>query len=167
VLVTRRGRPVARLSAAESRDPLTELAERGLVRLPQGQRSARQALEDGSELASELWSTSHPAAASMLVHPEGRAALAAARRNGRLGKREHARALAGFEDLVSDLALIGVDEPLARSAGDLAEEFELRGCDAVHLATALALGKSAVTLVTWDGDLADAAVEARLPISPA
>jgi prevent-host-death family protein len=35
VLVTRRGRPVARPSGAESRDPLAELAERGLVRLPQ------------------------------------------------------------------------------------------------------------------------------------
>lgn len=42
VLVTRRGRPVARLSAAESRDPLAELAERGLVRMPKTQRSARR-----------------------------------------------------------------------------------------------------------------------------
>jgi predicted nucleic acid-binding protein len=103
----------------------------------------------------------------MLVYPEGRAALAAARRNGRLGKNEHARALADFEELVSDLALIGVDEPLARSAGALAEEFELRGYDAVHLATARALGKNAVILVTWDGDLAEAAIEAGLPIAPA
>jgi predicted nucleic acid-binding protein len=103
----------------------------------------------------------------MLAYPEGRAALAAARRSGRLGKREHARALTDFEDVVSDLALIGVDEPLARNAGALAEEFQLRGYDAVHLATALTLGENAVTLVTWDGDLADAAVEAGLPISPA
>jgi len=114
-----------------------------------------------------LWSTSHPAAASMLVYPEGRAALAAARRNGRLGKSEHARALEDFEELVSDLALIGVDEPLARSAGSLAEEFELRGYDAVHLATALALGEDVAALVTWDGDLAEAAIEAGLPIAPA
>lgn len=102
----------------------------------------------------------------MLVYPEGRAALAAARRGGRLEKKDHTRALADFEDVVSDLALIGVDEPLARRAGALAEEFELRGYDAVHLATALTLGENAVTLVTWDGDLADAAVEAGLPISP-
>ena len=103
----------------------------------------------------------------MLIYPEGRAALAAARHSGRLGTREHARALADFEGLVSDLALIGVDEPLARSAGALAEEFELRGYDAVHLATALALGENAVTLVTWDGDLAEAALEAGLPTAPA
>ena len=117
-------------------------------------------------MASELWSTSHAAAASMLVYPEGRAALAAARRSGRLGEREHDHALADFEDLVSDLALIGVDEPLARSAGTLAEDFELRGYDAVHLATALALGENVVALVTWDGALAEAAIEAGLPIAP-
>jgi uncharacterized protein len=103
----------------------------------------------------------------LLAYPEGRAALAAARRDGRLEKKDHARALADFEDVVSDLALIGVDEPLARRAGASAEEFELRGYDAVHLATALTLGENAVTLVTWDGDLADAAGEAGLPISPA
>ncbi len=103
----------------------------------------------------------------MLVYPEGRAALAAARRSGRLRKKDHARALADFEDVVSDLSLIGVDEPLVRRAGALAEELELRGYGAVHLATALALGKSAVTLVTWDGDLAEAALEAGLPVAPA
>ena len=103
----------------------------------------------------------------MLVYPEGRAALAAARRSGRLGKKDHARSLADFEDVVSDLSLIGVDEPLARSAGALAEEFKLRGHDAVHLATALALGENDITLVTWDRDLADAALEAGLPVAPA
>lgn len=103
----------------------------------------------------------------MLAYPEGRAALAAALRDGRLEKKDHVRAVADFEDVVSDLTLIGVDEPLARSAGTVAEEFELRGYDAVHLATALTLGENAVTLITWDGDLADAAVEAGLPIAPA
>jgi uncharacterized protein len=103
----------------------------------------------------------------MLVYPEGRAALAAARRGGRLGEKDHARALADFEDLVSDLALIGVDELLARSAGALAEEFELRGYDAVHMATALTLGEDVTALVTWDGDLAEAGIKAGLPIAPA
>jgi predicted nucleic acid-binding protein len=103
----------------------------------------------------------------MLVYPEGRAALAAARRSDRLGKKGHARALADFEALVSELALIGVDESLARSAGALAEEFELRGYDAMHLSTALALGEDVAALVTWDGDLAEAAIEAGLPIAPA
>jgi prevent-host-death family protein len=54
VLVTRRGRPVARLSAAESRDPLTELAERGLVRLPKRRRSGRQARVKATGPVSDL-----------------------------------------------------------------------------------------------------------------
>jgi uncharacterized protein len=118
-------------------------------------------------LASELWETTHAALTSILAYPEGRAALAAARRGGRLNERQHARALADFEDLLPDLALVGVDEPLARRAGALAEELGLRGYDAVHLATALTLGEDAVALVTWDGDLAEAAIELGLPVAGA
>lgn len=54
VLVTRRGRPIARLSAAESRDPLAELAERGLVRMPEGRRSPRRARVKATGPVSDL-----------------------------------------------------------------------------------------------------------------
>jgi prevent-host-death family protein len=54
VLVTRRGRPVARLSAVEQRDPLAELAGRGLVRLPQRRRPARRARVEASGSVSDL-----------------------------------------------------------------------------------------------------------------
>ena len=84
-----------------------------------------------------------------------------------MSERQHASALAEFEDLQPDLALVGVDEPLARRAGALAEERGLRGYDAVHLATALTLGEDAVALVTWDGDLAEAAIELSLPVAGA
>ena len=61
--------------------------------------------------------------------------------------------------------MIGVDEPLARHAGDLTEEYKLRGYDAVHLASALALG-AATTLVTWDIDLARAALASGCGVAP-
>ena len=54
VLVTRRGRPIARLSAAESRDPLAELAERGLVRMPEKRRSPRRARVKATGPVSDL-----------------------------------------------------------------------------------------------------------------
>lgn len=38
IVVTRRGRPVARLSRFEGERPLEELARRGLIRLPEGPR---------------------------------------------------------------------------------------------------------------------------------
>jgi uncharacterized protein len=121
--------------------------------------------EEGSELASQLWGTDHTAASSILAYPEGRAALAAARRGDRLGEAAHVAALSDFEDLLSDLTTVGVDEALARHAGGLAEAHGLRGYDAVHLATALALGGEPVTLVTWDGDLAEAAIEEGLSVA--
>ncbi len=61
--------------------------------------------------------------------------------------------------------MIGIDEPLAKHAGDLAEEFKLRGYDAVHLASALAFG-AATTLVTWDDDLARAALASGCGVAP-
>jgi uncharacterized protein len=107
-------------------------------------------------LAAELWGGAHPAASSILAYPEGRAALAAARRLERLGEEEHREALAAFEELSADLVTVGVDLELAARAGEYAEDLELRGYDAVHLATALELGDEEVVLVTWDRDLARA-----------
>ena len=54
-----------------------------------------------------------------------------------------------------------------RCAGELADERALRGYDAVHLASALALGPGETVLVTWDRDLGNAAVGAGLAVAPA
>lgn len=122
-------------------------------------------VEDGSELAAELWGSAHPAASSILAYPEGRAALAAARRLDRLGEEEHRQAFAAFEELYAELATVGVDQELAARAGGYAEDLELRGYDAVHLTTSLELGDEEVVLVTWDRDLAQAAERVGLSIA--
>lgn len=75
-------------------------------------------------MASELWDGAYPAASTILSYPEGRAALAAARRQGRLGEGEHTQALAVFEELQEDLITIGVDSGLARRAGKHAEDWQ-------------------------------------------
>jgi len=116
-------------------------------------------------LASELWGSAYPAASSILAYPEGRAALAAARRLDRLGANEHRKALADFEALYGDLATVGVDHGLAVRAGQYAEDLGLRGYDSVHLATALELGDEEVVMVTWDRDLARAAEEIGLSVA--
>jgi len=123
-------------------------------------------VEDGSDLVAELWATRHRAASSILSYPEGRAALAAARRGGRLGSDAHCRSREELESLQSELLLIGIDAPLARQAGRLAEELALRGYDAVHLASALAVG-GATTLVSWDKDLRRAAAQSGCAVAPA
>lgn len=122
-------------------------------------------VEDGSELAAALWNSGHPAASSILAYPEGRAALAAARRLDRLGADEHRKALAEFEDLYAELATVGVDQELAVRAGEYAEDLGLRGYDSVHLATALELGDDEVVFATWDRDLAWAAEKVGLGVA--
>jgi predicted nucleic acid-binding protein len=123
-------------------------------------------VEDGSDVAAELWD-SYPAACGVLAYPEARAALAAARRARRLTARAHDRAVAELDALNAELVIVGVDEALARRAGEIADERALRGYDAVHLASALALGRGETILVTWDRDLSNAAVDTGLAIAPA
>ena len=123
-------------------------------------------VEAGSELVAELWATRLGAASSILCYPEGRAALAAARRVGRLSATGHGGARDEFESLQSELLLVGIDGPLARQAGEFAEELGLRGYDAVHLASALALGTD-TTLVSWDEHLRRAAAQSGCAVSPA
>jgi predicted nucleic acid-binding protein len=117
-------------------------------------------------LVAELWGSRLRAASSILCYPEGRAALAAARRRGRLSSTGFGRAGEEFESLQSELLLVGIDRPLARRAGELAEELGLRGYDAVHLASALALGTD-ITLVSWDADLRRAAAQSGCAVAPA
>ena len=122
-------------------------------------------VEDGSELAAKLWGGAYPAVSSILAYPEGRAALAAARRLDRLGEGEHREALAAFEELYAELTAVGVDQELAARAGGYAEDLGLRGYDAVHLTTALELGDEETVLVTWDRHLAQAAERVGLSVA--
>jgi predicted nucleic acid-binding protein len=115
---------------------------------------------------AELWGTPLRAASSILCYPEGRAALAAARRARRLSATGYGRAREEFESLQRELVLVGIDGSLARQAGELAEELELRGYDAVHLASALALGTD-TTVVTWDEELKRAAAQSGCAVAPA
>ena len=122
--------------------------------------------EPGSELAIELRGTRHRAASSVLVYPEARAALAAARRARRLTPKAHATAIDALDAVHRKLLLVGVDSELARDAGRLADKRGLRGFDAVHLASALALG-TPTTVVTRDAALAAAALACGCAVAPA
>ena len=80
--------------------------------------------------------------------------------------RAHDHAVVELDALNTELVIVGVDEALARRAGELADERALRGYDAVHLASALALGTGETILVTWDRSLSNAAVDAGLAVAP-
>ncbi len=59
-----------------------------------------------------------------------------------------------------------IDEELVCSAGELAEDHRLRGYDAVHLASAVAVADAETVLVSADRDLLRAARACRLTTFP-
>lgn len=112
--------------------------------------------EEGSNRAGLLWDASDLIATSTISYAEARAALAAALRARRLTPTGLQGAKVALEDRFRRFDRVEVSEDLVRSAGDLAEEHELRGYDAIHLASALSLEAPETILVTWDHDLARA-----------
>lgn len=54
LIVTRRGKPVARLSRVEGPSPLEDLERRGLVRMPKRPKTIRKPGEGTDNLASDL-----------------------------------------------------------------------------------------------------------------
>lgn len=111
--------------------------------------------ERGTDAARRLWVDADDLAAVSLVAVEARAALAAARRGGRLMPAQHRRSRAGLVGLLDQLDLIAVTSELVDHAGDVAEAAQLRGDDAVHLAAALLVG--ATVMASADRALCDAA----------
>jgi len=122
--------------------------------------------EDGSDLADELWDAAEVRISSQLLYPEARAALAATARAGRIDRLSLHQAVADLDAATASMVLVGVDGALARHAGQLAEEHALRGCDAVHLATALSSVARGTVVVSWDRDLAAAALRCGYAVAP-
>lgn len=111
--------------------------------------------EDGSERAGLLWDSADALASVALVVVEGRAALAAAKRAGRLDTRQHRAARDEFSALIEELTIVEVTEELIEEAAAHAEQDALRGYDAVHLAAALTI--EATVLASADTALCNAA----------
>lgn len=124
--------------------------------------------EPGSDLAHDLWGQADAMVSSRLLYPEARAAAAAAHRAGRVRARRLRATVERIEELCDALRVVALDDALARSSGDLAERHALRGYDAVHLASALAIDEPGELVVaTWDGELGAAATAEGRMVVPA
>jgi uncharacterized protein len=66
-------------------------------------------------------------------------------------------------EVLDGIALVPIDEGILRAAGDLSPS-TLRTLDAIHLATALSLGKDVASLVTYDERLAESAAAAGIEV---
>lgn len=119
--------------------------------------------EVGSTQVGVIWDSADVVASATLVVVEGRAALAAAQRGGRLDSRRYRQAREEFNALVDALLLVKITEKLVSNAADLAESESLRGYDAVHLAAALTI--EATVLTSADSALCDAALRRGLHVA--
>src|SRR5437773_1986623 len=75
---------------------------------------------------------------SRLTYPEARAALAAARRSGRITAGSHAAAKSALTRRLNGARIVDLTEKIGDRAGGIAEARRLRGSDAVLLACAAA-----------------------------
>lgn len=62
---------------------------------------------------------------------------------------------------------VELTEPITTHAGELADLHALRGADAVHLASALAIGAADTLFAAWDKRLRSGAEAAGLQLTPA
>jgi predicted nucleic acid-binding protein len=118
----------------------------------------------GSPRAASLWVGADRVVSVRLIYPETRAALAQAKRLGRLTARQLRDAVTGFDSLFEEIDLVEVDDSLARRAGELAEVRQLRGYDAVHLAAADRIHDPNVVVVAG-GALLNAATAEGLTVA--
>jgi predicted nucleic acid-binding protein len=139
--------------------PLVYFDSSGLVKL--------LAEEEGSDLAAELWDGCDAAVTSRLAYPEVRAALAAAARNHDITEAELDEAERDWEGYWAAARPVELTAAVERHAGQLARAHALRGADAVHLASALAIGDPDLIVAVWDRRLHTGARAAGCRVAPA
>jgi len=92
--------------------------------------------EDGADQAKLLWQQAGEVVVSRLAWPEAIAALAAARRGGRVSHEGYQTATDGLRSCFERCTMVSLADPLVDRAADLAAGYDLRAADAIHLATA-------------------------------
>lgn len=100
-------------------------------------------LERGSEDVRAHVQRATIVATSMIAYPEARAALARRRRERALRPAAFAVAKRQFEEDWPNYVAIEVTDALCREAGGLAERYQLRGFDSIHLASFLEIDRLA------------------------
>jgi predicted nucleic acid-binding protein len=123
--------------------------------------------EEGSELSRQLWDGGDAVLSSRLAFPEVCAALARAERNHVLDRVAHRRARRWWERLWAAVRPVELSGTVTARGGELATSHPLSGADAIHLASAEALGVADVVVATWDRRLHTAARHHGFSVAPA
>jgi predicted nucleic acid-binding protein len=116
----------------------------------------RYLAEAGSRDVEALVRQADAVGTALITRPEISAAIAKLVRLGSLDRQHGEAALRAFRRQWPELTAIQLTEAITAEADTLAWEQDLRGYDAVHLASALSWQRAlerAVTLATYDKDL--------------
>lgn len=105
---------------------------------------------------------------SMLTYAEMRSAFARKRRFGEITLDQLGCFKEEFETDWNTFDIVGIEETIVRRAGDFAENYLLKGFDAVHLATADSLGRrfGDITFACFDTELSRAASACGMTLLP-
>lgn len=123
--------------------------------------------EAGSEVAAAIWDGCDAAFASRLAHPEVCAALAAAGRRGDLSPEDVAECEHRWQQFWASIRPVELNAQIEQTACRIARHHRLRGADAVHLASALALDSVDLVVAVWDRRLHAGAIAEHLAVVPA
>jgi uncharacterized protein len=123
--------------------------------------------EEGSDVASALWDGCDAALSSRVAYPEVCAALAAASRNHDIDEAGLTAAVREWEEFWAAVRPVELTREVELHAGGLASRRALRGADAVHLASALAIGAQDLVVAVWDRRLHEGAAAEQLRVAPA
>ena len=123
--------------------------------------------EPQSELAHLFWNDCESIASSPLAFVEVAAALAQARRTQRIRAGVHRQLETEWTDAWMAVSTVDLTQERTITAGQLAVAHGLSGADAVHLASALAIGREHVVMTVFDRRLHQAALDEGLATVPA
>lgn len=125
--------------------------------------------EEGSSTVRSAVGAAGVIATSRVAYAELHAALAAACRMQRITVAERAAAAAVFRVDWRAYLVVNVTQALVELAGDLVLAHELRGFDAIHVASAVLLRqrtRQEVQFMTWDRRMSEAAAALGFPVEP-
>jgi predicted nucleic acid-binding protein len=124
--------------------------------------------EDGSTEASAIWADHPDPSTSVIGHVELRAALARARRGGRVPSDGYAELRWRLDSAWGEVARVLLTDAVVAAASRVAERHALGALDAIHLASALGLREPGedVVLVSFDLRMREAALAEGLTVLP-
>lgn len=109
--------------------------------------------EPTSPICERLWDDADDVVSVRIAYVEAAAAIAQARRLGRLTRSEQRDAAALLADKWEQLQVVDIDDTLVRRAGTLADAHSLRGYDATHCAGAESINDADLVAASGDRQL--------------